>query len=98
MCYMRYPKAEVGVRELRQNLSVYLRRVKKGESLEVRERGQRVAVLAPAGAKSTVLDRLIAAGRATAARGDLLGLGEPLGKRVSRRASRTLTKLREDRP
>ncbi len=96
MCYMRYPKGDVGVRELRQNLSVYLRRVKKGETLEVRERGQRVAVLAPAGAKSTALDRLIAAGRATPAAGDLLALGEPLGKRPSRRASRALAKLREE--
>jgi prevent-host-death family protein len=35
----------VGVRQLRQNLSVYLRRVRRGESLEVTERGQPVAVL-----------------------------------------------------
>ena len=97
MCYMRYPRRDVGVRELRQNLSVYLRRVKKGETLEVRERGHRVAVLAPAGAGSTILDRLIAAGRATPSRGDLLALGEPLGKRSSRRATRALARLREDR-
>ncbi len=97
MCYMRYPRADVGVRELRQNLSVYLRRVKKGETLEVRERGHRVAVLAPAGAKATALDRLIAAGRATPAGGDLLALGKPLGKRPSRRASRALARLREER-
>ena len=97
MCYMRYPRAEVGVRELRQNLSVYLRRVKKGESLQVRERGQQVAVLAPAGANSTVLERLIAAGRATPATGDLLALGAPLGKRPSRRASRALARSREER-
>ena len=98
MCYMRYPGADVGVRELRQNLSVYLRRVKKGETLDVKERGHRVAVLAPAGAKSTALDRLVAAGRATPAVGDLLALGAPLGRRSSRRASRALAKLREERP
>jgi prevent-host-death family protein len=97
MCYMRYPRAAVGVRELRQNLSVYLRRVKKGETLEVKERGQRVAVLTPTGAKSTALDRLIAAGRATPAAGDLLALGQPLGRRPSRRASRALAKLRDER-
>ena len=50
MCYMRYRSGEIGVRELRQNLSVYLRRVKAGETLEVKERGHRVAVLSPAGA------------------------------------------------
>ena len=38
----------VGVRELRQNLSVYLRRVEAGESLEVLSRGRVVAELRPA--------------------------------------------------
>lgn len=46
---------------------------------------------------ATALDRLIAARRATAAAGDLLDLGPPRGKRPSRRASRALAKLREDR-
>lgn len=98
MCYMPSERGDVGVRELRQNLSVYLRRVKAGEILEVKERGQRVAVLAPASGKATALDRLIAAGRATAATGDLLDLGPPLGKRPSRRASRALARLRDERP
>jgi prevent-host-death family protein len=40
--------ARVGVRELRQNLSVYLDRVKEGETLTVTEHGVVVAVLAPA--------------------------------------------------
>ena len=97
MCYMRYRAGEIGVRELRQNLSVYLRRVKAGETLEVKERGHRVAVLAPASAKATALDRLIAAGRATAAAGDLLEVAPPRGKRPSRRASRALAKVREER-
>ncbi len=97
MCYVRYGSGEVGVRELRQNLSVYLRRVKAGESVEVKERGRRVAVLAPVGAKASVLDRLVAAGRATAATQDLLALGPPLGRRPSRRASRALAGLRDER-
>jgi len=96
MCYMRYRKGDVGVRELRQNLSVYLRQVKAGETIEVKERGHRVAVLAPSGAKSTALERLIASGRATPAVGDLLALGAPLGK-SSRRASRALARLRDER-
>src|SRR5213596_81655 len=89
MCYMKYPRGEVGVRELRQNLSVYLKRVKRGETLEVNERGHRVAVLAPA--RSTLMERLVAAGRASA--GDhalpgLLGAGEAgrCRARVSRAA------------
>lgn len=40
----------VGVRELRQNLSRYLDRVKTGEDLVVTEHGKVVARLVPAGA------------------------------------------------
>ena len=42
--------ARVGVRELRQNLSKYLDRVKGGEDLVVTEHGREVARLVPAGA------------------------------------------------
>ena len=56
---------EVSVRELRQNLSVYLRRVREGETLAVLSRGQRIAVLAPIGGGSR-LDRLVAEGRVSA--------------------------------
>ncbi len=45
-----HPKGDprtVGVRELRQNLSRYLERVKDGETLTVTERGQEVARLVP---------------------------------------------------
>ncbi len=63
MTHMR--DVEVSVRELRQNLSVYLRRVKEGTTLAVTSRGQRVAVLAPIDGGSR-LDRLIAEGRVTA--------------------------------
>ena len=37
----------VGIRELRQNLSRYVTRVKAGETFAVTERGDEVAVLAP---------------------------------------------------
>lgn len=54
MCYIvthmasALPKsAAVGVRELRQNLSKYLERVKDGETLVVTERGNEVARLVP---------------------------------------------------
>jgi prevent-host-death family protein len=43
---MRATKS-VGVRELRQNLSRYLERVKEGETLTVTERGHEVARLVP---------------------------------------------------
>ncbi len=52
----------VGVRELRQNLSKYLDRVKTGESLVVTEHGREGARLVPAGARPPALDRLLARG------------------------------------
>lgn len=71
MCYMSEsepPPMRVGVRELRQNLSVYLDRVKAGETLEVTEHGHPVARLTrnpPAG--RSILDQMIVDGRATPA-------------------------------
>ena len=60
--------ARVGVRELRQNLSVYLARVKAGETLEVTEHGQPVAELGPRPTKPrSIIDQMIADGRATPA-------------------------------
>lgn len=56
--------ARVGVRELRQNLSIYLDRVKQGESLTVNEHGQVVAMLSPLARALSPVDRLIAEGRA----------------------------------
>lgn len=52
----------VSVRDLRQNLSVYLRRVREGQTLAVTSRGERVALLVPIGGGSR-LDRLVAEGR-----------------------------------
>jgi prevent-host-death family protein len=56
-------RPRVGVRELRQNLSVYLRRVARGESLEVTERGNPVALLTPLPKHADPIDRLAAEGR-----------------------------------
>lgn len=53
------------MRELRQNLSVYLRRIRDGEAFTVTERGTPVARLVALPAKQeSVLDRLIAEGTA----------------------------------
>src|SRR5205823_8062927 len=63
LCYMA-DRARVGIRELRQNLSVYVRRVKAGETLEVTEQNQPVALLTPLPKQPmSALDRLIAEGR-----------------------------------
>lgn len=68
---------QVSVRELRQQLSRYLRRVQAGERLVVTERRRPVAVLAPLPEEDDVLDYLIAVGEATRAEGDLLDLPPP---------------------
>jgi prevent-host-death family protein len=86
----------VGVRELRQNLSVYLREIERGKSFEITDRGQPVAMLVPLPRAATPLERLIASGRATAPAGDLLELGPPRGK-ASTAASSALSEQREER-
>ena len=54
----------VGVAELRQNLSRYLRRVEDGERLVVTDHHRPVAELIPLARPERTLDRLIAEGRA----------------------------------
>jgi prevent-host-death family protein len=89
--------SQVGVRELRQNLSKYLRRVASGERLEVTERGMPVAVLAPLSESSSALQRLVSSGRARPPRGDLLlDLASPRGP-VTTKGTDALRELREDR-
>ena len=58
---------EVGVRELRNNLSRYLDRVRDGEEVVVTERGRAIARVLPVGAERA-LDRLINEGVVTPAR------------------------------
>lgn len=81
MCYMSETDdqpARVGVRELRQNLSVYLARVKAGETLEVTEHGQPVAQLGPRPTRPiSIIDQMIADGRATPATVDHRTIGPP---------------------
>jgi prevent-host-death family protein len=86
----------VGVRELRQNLSVYLRRVERGERLEVTDHGRLVAVLAPTGEPADALERLIATGRVVPPAGSLLEILPPKGRR-STRLSEALAEERAER-
>lgn len=61
----------IGVRELRQRASEWLRRVEAGETIEVHNRGRPVARLVPV-PKGTVRERLIAEGLLRPAKGNLL--------------------------
>ena len=89
-------ESRVGVRELRQNLSVYLREVKKGQHFEVTERGKPVALLGPLPTARNALDLLIASGRAIPATRKLEDLGPPLrGPEGGRTLSEILAEDRE---
>jgi prevent-host-death family protein len=90
-------RRRLGVRAMRQNLSVYLRRVGSGETFEVTSRGRPVAVLAPIEAGVTPMDRLAASGRASLPEGDLLDLGPPLKVRLRPRLSAALQEQRAER-
>ena len=90
----------VGVRELRQNLSVYLRRVKAGEGFDVTERGVPVARLEPLVPADDPLARLEAEGKIRLAqrqRGNLADLPPPLKIELERPMSEILQELKEER-
>jgi prevent-host-death family protein len=90
-------RATVGIRELRQNLSVYLRRVEQGETLEVTERGRPVALLTPLPGRKSVLDRLIAEGHATPpTRRGPIGLPKEPKEPLRMSVSEALEMLRSD--
>lgn len=88
----------VGIRELRQNLSVYLRRVRRGETLEVTERGRPVATLQPIRAPDDPLARLEARGiPLRRGAGNLAELPPPSKPKPKRPLSDLLDELRGDR-
>lgn len=88
--------SRVGIRELRQNLSVYLRRIHRGERFEVTERGRSVALLIPLADAMSPLEKLAASGRVRMPKGNLRDLpiltGEPTTE-----ASAAVIADREDR-
>jgi len=95
MCYMVQDPSRVGVRELRQNLSVYLDRVKRGESLTVTEHGQVVAVLQPPPvATESRLAQLIREGRATPAKYPPSSMPKPL--RLKRKLKKSLSEILQE--
>jgi prevent-host-death family protein len=87
---------QIGVRELRQHASRWLRRVTAGESFEVTDRGRPVALLVPVPAVQG-LEALLASGRARGGEGRITDLGPPLPLRPGApRPSEVLERLRAD--
>lgn len=83
----------VGVRELRQNLSVYLRRVRRGDALLVTEHGRPVAALQPLPMSFRLEERGIGIRRG---RGNLADLPPPATLEADRSLADVLDELRED--
>jgi prevent-host-death family protein len=87
----------VGIRRLRDGLTRYLGRVRRGERLVVTDRGRPVAVLAPyrqarAGADGR-LDAVLASGHVSPAQRPFTGQPEPVRGR-GRRASLLIAESR----
>jgi prevent-host-death family protein len=70
----------IGIRELRQRASEFLRLVERGETIEITDRGRSVALLVPV-PHGGIVGRLDATGRLSVADGDVLDLGSPLRPR-----------------
>ena len=91
-----YMTETVGIAELRQNLSRYLRRVARGERLIVTDRNRPVAELGPPATVGADLDKLIAEGRVS--RPIRRGLPKPLQLEGDPHAlSRALDEIRGER-
>jgi antitoxin (DNA-binding transcriptional repressor) of toxin-antitoxin stability system len=90
----------VGVRELKNRLSEYLRQAKSGESVLVTDRGQVVAELTAPGHGAT--DASVPAGLLALARRNLLVIGAPADHSLypalprSRRRKRTAAELLQE--
>lgn len=97
VCYMSDGTGRVGVRELRQNLSVYLDRVKAGESLDVTEHGRVVARLGPVVEVDGPLERLRRAGAVREGRASLRELPPPAAS-SARALSEVLQEMRDEDP
>lgn len=93
---MRAMSDGVNVRELRQNLSVYLKLVKAGQTLQVLERGHPVALLTPLPGNASALERLISEGRAVPARLALSELPPPQAVPGETTASAALRRQRDE--
>jgi len=91
-------RARVGIRELRQNLSIYVDRVKEGETLEVTEHGHPVAELGPIRRPSTsIYEQLVADGRITPATRSMKEWPEPVSLKPGEEApSSILLRMRDE--
>jgi prevent-host-death family protein len=90
---------EVGVRDLRQNLSRFLAQVKEGRSFIVTERGREVARLTPSGPADSPIARLVTERGATMPQSNLLALAasSERGPATGPPSDQVLAEMREER-
>ena len=90
----------VGVRDLKNKLSEYLRQVRSGESVLVTDRGEVIAEISPPGRDAA--DTSVPAGLLALARRGIATIGSPCDASVypsiprGRRARRTATELLDE--
>jgi prevent-host-death family protein len=95
MCYIP-SMVSIGIRELRQHASRYVRMAKAGQRVAVTERGELVAYLVPAEEPASLLARLEAAGEYVPPVGSVLDLLPPPPVPSGRRPlSEVVQELRE---
>ncbi|MHB1509715.1 MAG: type II toxin-antitoxin system Phd/YefM family antitoxin [Acidimicrobiales bacterium] len=83
----------IGVRDLQQHASAALRRVQRGETIGITERGRLVAILS-APSTATGAGALVASGRVQAARRSSGGLPDPVS--TAKGTAEVLNELRDD--
>ena len=101
MCVMepnRSKPARVGIRELRQNLSVYIKQVREeGRAYEVTERGEPVARLTPLeGRPKSTIERMMAEGRIAPAIRSWNEIPSPIKLPPGRPLSEILQEMRDE--
>lgn len=97
LCVMSARSQRVGIRELRQNLSIYVRQVRdNGQAYEVTERGEAVARLLPLEDGGSRVERMMADGRITPATGHLAELPPPLQAASGRSLTEILVEQRAE--
>ena len=84
----------IGIRELRQQASRYLRSVERGETVQVTDRGRPVALLVPIVRRSRLAE-LEAQGRLRRGKGDLLAIKPLRAKKGEQPLSEILAKMRD---
>lgn len=88
----------VGIREMRQNLSRYAQRARRGESFLITDRGREVAQLTPAPAHASAVDRLVAQRGARRGHGNLSDVLRELPEAIpGPPSSKVIEELRAER-